>query len=80
MLCVLFSNKFPIHIDVTAPSDGVFQVAYNYTRARAYWMSVTINDTEVGASPGNIVVQPSAVYPPTCTAEGDATSEAIVKV
>lgn len=44
-------------------------------------MNVTINSTEVGASPpGLLVIQPGEVYPPTCVANGLATSKAIVGV
>lgn len=60
--------------------DGIFQVAYNYTKSGTYWMTVTVNTSEVGpAPPGNLVVTPNVVYPPLCLAVGDATSEAIVK-
>eukprot|EP00026_Physarum_polycephalum_P000697 Phypoly_transcript_00698.p1 GENE.Phypoly_transcript_00698~~Phypoly_transcript_00698.p1 ORF type:complete len:1364 (-),score=231.60 Phypoly_transcript_00698:121-3909(-) len=73
-------NNTPIEITVTAPVDGVFLVQYNYTRSGTFFMSVTINDTEVGAAPpGDLVIQPNVVYPPACVAQGDATSEAIVK-
>lgn len=44
-------------------------------------MNVTINNTEVGASPSELIeIQPGDVYPIACIAEGDATSEAVVRV
>jgi len=72
-------NSTPILIDVTAPLDGVFQVQYTYTKSGVYWMSVTINNTEVGTSPpGIVVVAPNVVYPPNCIAEGPGLTQAIV--
>lgn len=76
-------NTTRIPIDVTTPTEGsgVFEVQYNWTLAGVYWMSITINETEIGTSPpGIVVVSPNAVYPPKCTADGEATSVAIVKV
>ena len=74
-------NATSLEIVVTAIKDGVFEVAYNCSKAGAYWMSVTINGSEIGTrAPGMVVVQPNSVYPPACFAIGDATSEAIVKV
>jgi len=73
-------NGTDIPINVAYPSAGVFLVKYNYTVAGSYWMNVTINGTEVGASPpGLVVIQAGDVYPPACTAEGEATEQATVK-